>query len=249
MEISVITATYNCAATILDCLSSVTAQTHTEREHIVIDGMSTDGTIETVKAHDKQVDVLIREPDRGIYDALNKGIARAKGEVIGFLHADDFYPHKDVLTWIAHAFEYPQVQAIYGDLRYVSGSDPSRVVRNWRAGPYAPHRLAWGWMPPHPTFYVRREVYEQHGAFDTTYQIAADYDCMLRLLTRLDGRVFYIPKTLVHMRTGGISNRSLHNILIKSSEDLRALRRNKVGGARALLWKNFSKLSQFLDGG
>lgn len=246
MKISIITATWNSADTVAGCLASVAAQTYAEREHIAIDGASADGTVEILQNHRDQLATLVSEPDGGIYDALNKGIARATGEVVGFLHADDFYAHDDVLARIAQAFENPNVHVVYGDLVYVLKSDTTRVLRHWRSGPYDPKRLARGWMPPHPTLYVRRGLYQRHGAFDTGYRIAADYDCMLRLLTRTEGQVAYIPETLVHMRTGGASNRSLRNILRKSTEDYRALRSNRVGGVGALAWKNLSKLPQFV---
>lgn len=246
MKISIITATYNRADTIAGCLASVACQSHSEREHLVIDGASTDGTVEILQAHRDQLATVVSEPDGGIYEALNKGIACATGEVVGFLHADDFYAHADVLTRIAQPFNNPNVQAVYGDLVYVLKSDTTRVLRHWHSGAYDSARLARGWMPPHPTLYVRRALYERYGAFDTAYRIAADYDCMLRLLTRMEGQVVYIPETLVHMRTGGASNRSLRNILRKSTEDYRALRRNRVGGVSALIWKNLSKLPQFV---
>lgn len=246
LKLSLITATWNCATTVADCLASVAAQTWPEREHIVIDGASTDTTPALLKAHRDQLAVLVSEPDRGIYDALNKGLDRAGGEMVGFLHADDLFAHDKVLACIAEAFEDPEVDAVYGDLVYVRQDDTDRVIRFWRAGEYHPNLLRRGWMPPHPTLYLRRRLYQQHGGFDTRYRIAADYDCMLRLLARLEGRVVYIPEVLVRMRVGGASNRSLGNILRKSAEDYRALRSNGIGGAGALAWKNLSKLGQFV---
>lgn len=189
--------------------------------------------------------MLISEPDRGTYDALNKGIARASGEVIGFLHADDGYADAEVLARIAAAFADPAVDAVYGDLVYVSQADTDHVIRYWRAGEYRPARLHWGWMPPHPTLYLRRALYERHGVFDLRYRIAADYDLMLRVLSRLTGRIVYLPQVLVRMRLGGISNRSWRHILRKSTEDYRALRANQIGGLGALAWKNLSKAPQF----
>uniref|UniRef100_UPI0035668849 glycosyltransferase family 2 protein n=1 Tax=Thioalkalivibrio sp. TaxID=2093813 RepID=UPI0035668849 len=160
MKISIVTATFNSADTVAGCLASVAAQTYADREHIAIDGVSTDGTVEILQTHRRQLATLVSEPDGGIYDALNKGIARATGEVVGFLHADDFYAHEDVLARIAQAFENPNVHAVYGDLVYVLKSDTTRVLRHWRSGPYDPARLVHGWMPPHPTLYVRRELYQ-----------------------------------------------------------------------------------------
>jgi glycosyltransferase len=192
--------------------------------------------------------VLISEPDRGIYDALNKGINCATGEVVGFLHADDVYAHPDVLRWVAEVFADPSVDAVYGDLEYVRQDDLNQVVRYWQAGPFTPQRLAWGWMPPHPTLYVRREWYARLGGFDTRYRIAADYHCILRLFSQPGFKAVYVPRVLVKMRVGGASNRSLGNIIRKSREDFDALRRTRVGalgGLGALAWKNLCKLTQF----
>jgi glycosyltransferase len=246
MKVSVITAVYNNLDTIAQALDSVLAQDHPDVELIVIDGGSTDGTQAVLRAYADRLAVLVSEPDQGIYDALNKGIARAGGKVLGFLHSDDLFADSGVLSRIAAAFDEPSVEAVYGDLHYVRKDNPEQVVRYWRAGEFAGRRLGWGWMPPHPTLYVRRCVYEQIGLFDTSFRIAADYDFILRLLGREKRGVRYIPEVLVKMRVGGASNRSLRNIVSKSSEDLRALRSNRVGGVGALIWKNLSKLPQFL---
>lgn len=246
MRISIITATWNCTATLGDCLASVAAQSYPDREHIIIDGASSDGTQDLIARHAGQLAYSISEPDRGIYDALNKGIAWASGEVVGLLHADDLYADTEVLARIAAAFADPAVDAVYGDLVYVAKEDTSRVIRYWRAGEFRPERLRHGWMPPHPTLYLRRSLYERHGSFDTHYRIAADYDLMLRILSRLNGRIVYLPEVLIRMRVGGASNRSLRHIARKSWEDYRALRSNRMGGLGALIWKNLSKLPQFL---
>lgn len=248
MQISIITATYNCAATLNTCLASVAGQSHADREHIVIDGASTDGTLGILDLHFAKLAALVSEPDGGIYHALNKGLALASGEVVGFLHADDRYADSGVLARIAAAFEDPAVAAVYGDLEYMNWAEPSRVVRHWRSGDFHLTRLRRGWMPPYPTLYLRRAVYERLGGFDTRYRIAADYDLMLRVLSRLPGRVVYLPEVLVRMRLGGESNRSLAQIARKSWEDYQALRGNglgSLGAAGALAWKNLSKVPQF----
>lgn len=243
------TATRNCVSTVLDCLSSVSLQTYTEREHIVIDGASSDGTVKVLLAHKEQLSVLVSEQDRGIYDALNKGIARASGDVVGFLHADDLYAHPDVLSRVAAAFEAdPTICAVYGDLQYVRKDNIAEVVRHWTCSPFTPSRLAWGWMPPHPTLYVRREWYERIGGLDIRYRIAADYFSILQLFTLPGFKAAYLPEVLVKMRTGGASNRSLGAIARKTREDWDALRRIRVGafgGVGAVVWKNLSKIGQF----
>lgn len=243
-KISIITATRNCVGTVAECLASVAGQTYPHREHIVIDGASRDGTLEVLETWRAQLAVLVSEPDRGSYDALNKGIARASGEVVGLLNADDLYAGPGVLARIAAAFADPSVAAVYGDLVYVNQADTGRVIRYWRAGPYHPRRLARGWMPPHPTLYLRRDLYERHGGFGLGYRIAADYDLMLRVLSRINGQVVYLPEVLVRMRLGGTSNRS-RNLLQKSCEDYQILRRNRIGGLGTLLLKNVQKLPQF----
>jgi glycosyltransferase len=246
LKISVITAVHNNRETISAALDSALGQSGVDIELVVIDGGSTDGTLEVLRSYADRLHVLVSEPDRGIYDALNKGIQRASGEVVGFLHSDDLFADAGVLSRIATAFADPGVDAVYGDLLYVRKDNPDQVVRYWRSGEFSGRRLGWGWMPPHPTLYIRRHVYEQHGLFDTSFRIAADYDFILRTLGQNRVGVCYIPEVLVKMRVGGVSNRSLSNIMRKSSEDLRALRRNGMGGLGALLWKNLSKLPQFL---
>ena len=244
VKISVITAVFNNRETVGSALDSVLSQSHPQVEVIVIDGMSTDGTRDVLAGYAKRLDVYVSEPDHGIYDALNKGIELATGDVVGFLHSDDVLADLQVLERVADAFNDASVDAVYGDLVYVSKDDITRVVRRWIAGTYSKRLLRRGWMPPHPTFYARREVYQRLGGFELGLRIAADYDCMLRFLCA-DVKLAYIPQVQVRMRMGGASNRSLGNIVRKSVEDYTALRRNRVGGAAALLLKNVGKLPQF----
>lgn len=246
MKITVVTATYNCVSTIGDCLRSVAGQTHPDVEHIVVDGASEDGTVDFLYQHASQFSRIISEPDKGIYDALNKGVAHASGDIVGFLHADDLYADNTVLEDVAFAFLDPEVDAVYGDLTYVQKADTGKVVRYWRSSPFTRSRLATGWMPPHPTLYLRRGLYGEFGSFDLSYRIAADYDFMLRVLGTMKGEATYLPRVLVKMRVGGVSNRSIQNILRKSAEDLRALRSNRVGGMGSLMLKNGSKILQFV---
>ena len=246
MKISVVTAVYNRVNTLPTALESLYGQSHPHVEHVVQDGGSTDGTLEVLRANPKEDMALESAPDTGLYDAINRGIERASGDVVGLLHSDDFLADGKVLTSVAEAFTEPSVDGIYGDLDYVAAHDTARVIRRWRSGAYTRAKLRRGWMPPHPTLYLRREVFERWGAYDTDFRIAADYEAMLRWLVRGQIRLAYIPRVLVKMRVGGESNRSLGRILRKSREDYHAIRRHGVGGLGTLAAKNFSKLEQFL---
>lgn len=243
MKISIITATYNSESTIEKTLASVANQTHSDIEHIIVDGASKDKTIDVIRKY-KHVDKVVSEADNGIYDALNKGIRIATGDIIGLLHADDFYPDINIVEKINSIFENKKCDALYGDLDYVSLIDTNKIIRHWSAGKFEKIKLRKGWMPPHPTFYVKKDLYKKFGNFNIAYKIAADYDLMLRFLSQ-DIEVKYLPEVIVKMCVGGVSNRGIKNILKKSSEDLKVLRRNNIGGVGSLLNKNFSKISQF----
>ena len=245
MLISVVTACYNSATTLSGALNSVLNQKYNELEHIVIDGASTDHTRDILEARPQGQLRWSSEPDQGIYDALNKGIALATGDIVGFLHADDVYAGTDVLAHVARAFEDPAVHAVYGDLQYVSKDNLNNVIRHWRASEFSPALLKRGWMPPHPSLYVRRECYARIGGFDIKYAIAADYYSILQLFSQPAFNAVYIPEVFVKMRVGGASNRSLKNIIQKSREDYDALRRTGVGGLSTLMFKNAIKLEQF----
>lgn len=246
MKISVITAVYNREATIGYALLSVASQNHKNIEHIVQDGGSTDATLSVIKNNTTPIVNLHSAPDGGIYDALNKAVDRCTGDVIGLLHSDDIFAHDDVLAKVAEAFEDPSVDGVYGDLDYVSADNISRVVRHWEAGPYERRQLKFGWMPPHPTIFLRREVFDRLGAYDLSYTIAADYEALLRWLWHGHIRLAYIPEVLVKMRLGGESNRSLERIMQKSREDYQAIRQHRIGGAYTLALKNARKLGQFI---
>lgn len=246
LKISVVAAVFNNAATVGQAIESVLSQHHDDIELLVQDGVSTDGTLEVLKGIDDPRLRVVTEADGGIYDALNRAIARATGDVIGLMHSDDFFVSPDVLSKVAHAFEDPEIDGVYGDLTYVSAQNPDRVIRYWRSGIYTPAKLRHGWMPPHPTLYLRRNVFQNHGLYDTSFRISADYDAMLRYLVTGQIRLAYIPEVMVKMRVGGESNKSLGKIVQKSGEDYRAIRRNGVGGIGTLALKNLSKASQFL---
>lgn len=218
MKISIITVSYNSGKTIGDTLLSVREQNYGNIEHIIVDGLSTDCTLAVVAAEGAHVKKVVSEKDNGIYDAMNKGIALATGDVIGFINADDFYPSPDVLAVVASAFESGGADCCYGDLCYVQQDDVAKTVRYWRSAPFAPGMFGRGWCPPHPTFFVRREVYSRLGGFDLSFKIGADIELMARYLEV--GRIsnHYVPKVLVHMRMGGTTNRNFSNIVKQNLE-------------------------------
>ena len=246
LKVSIITTVLNGADTIRACIRSIQSQTLTV-EHIIIDGGSTDGTMNIIKEHKDKIAKVVSEPDKGIYDALNKGIKLAKGEIIGFLHSDDFYAHDRVIGKVADVFVQYNVDSCYGDLKYVDKNNPGRVIRYWKSSRYSYGKFKYGWMPPHPTFFVKKEIYEKHGYFNIDFKISADYELMLRFLQRYSISTYYISDVLVNMRLGGKSNRNIKNMFIKSSEDYKAWKVNDLnGGFYTILLKNLSKMPQFL---
>jgi glycosyltransferase len=246
MKITIITVAFNSQDTIADTLKSVAMQSHQNVEHIVIDGLSQDKTMEVVRTHGTHVHTVVSEPDLGIYDAMNKGLRLATGDLVGFLNADDIFAHRDAVAKIALAAEQdPAADAFFGDIVYVRADRPDEVTRRWRSGHFKPSKLRFGWMPPHPTFYLRASKLVAVGEFNAQLRIAADYDFMLRSLAGPDARAVYIRDVLVRMRSGGASNRSLRAMLRKSREDLWVLKSNGVGGLASLLFKNIRKIPQF----
>jgi len=243
---SIITAVFNRNSVVARSVESLQAQTYSDLEHLIIDGGSDDGTLEILAKMADERTHITSQPDEGIYDALNKGIGLATGEVIGLLHSDDVFASPTVLERVAREFEDSDVDAVYGDLQYVSAQDTTSVVRHWRAGRFSMDSLSRGWMPPHTTLFLRREVFERLGKYDTSYTIAADYNAILRWFGRGAIRSSYIPEVLVLMHLGGKSNGSLNQIVRKSKEDYRALRESRIGGIGTLALKNLRKLEQFL---
>jgi glycosyltransferase involved in cell wall biosynthesis len=247
MKISIITATYNSAATVRDTLQCVAGQSHREVEHLVIDGVSKDNTLDIVKEF-PHVARVVSEKDKGIYDAMNKGVQMASGEVIGILNSDDFYTSDKVLEKVAAAFADPAVDAVYGDLQYVKQDDTSKVIRTWKAGRYKKKYFHYGWMPPHPTFFVRSNLYRKAGLFNTSLRSAADYELMLRMMVKYDANVQYIPEVLVKMRDGGLSNATLGNRLRANREDREAWRLNGLKPYFFTRWlKPLRKVFQFIN--
>lgn len=245
MTISIITATYNAERTIENAIHSVLSQTYPNIEYIIIDGKSTDGTIDIINKHKNQINYFISEPDNGIYDALNKGIERATGDIIGFLHADDAFKSENTIENIAQEFKTTNADGVYGDLEYVNSEDTQKVVRYWKSKNFKPQLLTQGWMPAHPTLFLKKEIYKAYGLFNINFHIAADYDFILRIFKNKTLKFTYIPMVITQMRLGGASNKSLKNLWIKTSEDIKALKINKVGGLHTIIWKNLSKLPQF----
>lgn len=248
MKVTLITVAYNSAATIADTLASVAMQSYPDIEHIVVDGRSTDATMDIVRSRGQHLAKVVSEPDEGIYDAMNKGLRMATGDIVGFLNADDVLNDPDAIRRLAEAAA-DACDVVYADLVYVRNENLDSVIRHWRSGSFRPSRLRFGWMPPHPTFYARAGLLRHVGFFDASYRIAADYDFMLRCLRCPSVRVGYVPQVMVRMRAGGVSNASLRSMLRKSREDLRALRSHGAGGWLTLVAKNLRKLPQFFSSG
>ncbi len=247
--ISIITACRNAVSTIKDCILSVNHQTYA-CEHIIIDGASTDGTQDLIAKLASPSTKLISEPDRGLYDALNKGLKLASGDVVGILHADDFYAHDSVLERVAGTFQEKKVDSCYSDLLYVDPANLQKAVRSWKSGAYRKDRFYWGWMPPHPTFFVRRSVYETYGDFNLGLGTSADYELMLRFLFKYGISAAYLPEVLVIMRAGGLSNRSWRNRLNAHRTDRRAWKINELHPYPwTVLAKPLSKILQFSSRG
>lgn len=245
MKISLITATYNSYPSIKDCIDCITNQT-IKPEHLVIDGDSNDLTLGTIKTS-KSVSKYVSEPDNGIYDALNKGIQLASGDIIGLLHSDDLLASNTIMEKIVQTFEKTGADVLYGDLVYVDKENTDKVIRYWKSQPFKPELLKRGWMPAHPTVFVKREVYEKNGQFDLSFKIAADYDMMLRIFQDSSLKFVYLPEVITRMRLGGASNKSISNIIQKSKEDYRAMKKNNLSfPAWTLICKNLSKIPQFL---
>lgn len=225
MKISIITVCYNSAKTIGDTLKSVANQKDVNIEHILIDGASTDETIKIIKQYDS-VTTLISEPDKGIYDAMNKGIALATGDIVGTLNADDFYANDHVLSEVSRIFLDPNIDACYGDLVYVSEVNAAKAVRFWKSNNYKSGLFKSGWMPAHPTFFVRKNVYEQLGKFNLNYKIAADFELLFRFIEKNKVNTKYLPKVIVKMRLGGTTNKSIYNVIRQNKEIFTILREN-----------------------
>jgi glycosyltransferase involved in cell wall biosynthesis len=212
VKVSIITIVLNSRETIEDCMRSVFNQTHKDIEYIVVDGASVDGTIDLINKYTAKIDCWITEPDGGIYSAMNKGIRMATGDIIGFLNADDYYADNGVIQNIVDVMSLHKVDSCYGDVVYVKRDDLTKVTRYWKSLPFDADNFKRGWFPPHPTFFVKKFIYEKYGVFNTEYRYSSDVDLMTRFLCKYSVSTFYIPRVLIKMRNNGKSNKSLLNI-------------------------------------
>jgi len=246
MTISVITVVLNARATIEDTIVSVLSQTYKGIEYIIIDGGSTDGTLDIVNKYKDRISKIISERDKGIYDGMNKGIGFASGDIIGILNSDDIYADKFVLEKVVKAIDENNNDSCYGDLVYIDKYDTNKIIRRWKSCEYKEDLLQKGWIPPHPSFFVKRSVYEELGMYNLDFPLAADYDLMFRFLKRYKIKSCYIPHVLVKMRTGGSSNKGLVNIVQQNLEIIRILKQNEMGNFFRFFWfKIIDKLMQF----
>ncbi len=224
MKITLITVCYNAVATIEDTIRSVNSQTHPNVEYIVIDGSSSDGTLEILDTYKSNISKLISEKDNGIYDAMNKGLALANGEVVGFLNSDDIFACSTVLEQVANVFSNPEVSLCFADLVYVKKNNTEKIVRYWKSSEYIHGAFSRGWSPAHPTFYARKSVYENYGTFNASFKLAADIDLMMRFLEKAKLVSEYVPEVWVKMRMGGETNKSIKNIFNQNMEVIRSLK-------------------------
>ena len=244
MKISILTCVLNNEKFIGQSIKSFQKQSYKNKEHIILDGGSKDETISIIKKLKKNDTTFISSKDNGIYGAINKGINLASGDVIGILHSDDFYENENVISDVIEVFKKTNADLVYGDLVYISKKN-NLNVRYWRAGIFIDKNIKKGWMPPHPTVFVKKEVFKKVGNYNTDYRISSDYDFLIRALTNKEIKKQYINQTLMKMRIGGKSNKSISNLLKKTFEDYRIIKKNKIGGFLTLLTKNYSKIKQF----
>lgn len=248
MKISVITVCFNSAATITDTLRSVAGQTHPDVEHVIVDGGSRDDTVTLAQTHGRNGKIILSEPDKGIYDAMNKGLRLATGDVIGFLNADDMYAANDVLARVCALMHQDGLDALYGDTEFVHPANLNRPVRRYRSDRFRPDRIAWGWMPAHPALFLKREVFDRFGGFKTDYRIAGDFELVARIFQQGDLVHRHIPEVLVRMRTGGVSTGGVRNTFVLNAEVLRACRENGIESNWLKLFTKYpAKLFEFFQ--
>lgn len=245
MKISIITVSFNASKTIEETILSVLSQNFSSIEYIIVDGASTDGTLDIIQRHRKKITSFVSEKDKGIYDAMNKGISMCTGDVIGILNADDVYANTDTVSRVAEEFLSSETDAVYGDLTYVAKDNLEKVIRYWRSNEYEEGDFKKGWMPPHPSFFLKRSCYDSFGKFNVTFRISADYELMLRMIYKHGISTKYIPKVITKMRMGGESNVSIKNRILANKEDRRAWKANGLKpGAYTFINKPLRKISQ-----
>ncbi|MBL7924535.1 MAG: glycosyltransferase [Bacteroidia bacterium] len=247
MKITIITITYNSAATVEDTIRSVVMQDYPDVEYLIIDGKSKDSTLQIAEKYRDKISKIVSEKDKGLYDALNKGIRHATGDVIGMLHSDDLYAHPQVIRHVADTFRNnPEAEGVYADLVFVNRNDTQKVMRTWESGKYEEGDFLKGWMPPHPTFFVKKECYEKFGGFNTELKLSADYELMLRLIHKNRIKLAYLPEVIVKMRMGGVSNVSFFVKLKANLEDKMAWKLNGLKPRMStMLMKPLRKLGQY----
>jgi len=246
MKVSIVTGTYNSQEYIGDCVASIHHQSYDDIEHIIIDGASTDATVNTINEIPNRVTQLISEKDNGIYDAMNKGLKLATGEVLGILNSDDFYNANDIIEKVVDAFQDERIAIVFGDLFYVNQQNTDKVVRKWSSGPFKEGAFSKGWHPAHPSFFVRRSVYEEFGYFDLDFSLAADFELMLRFLEKHRLKSLYLDIPMVRMRLGGATNKSWGNIAKGNNECVRAFKKNGIQAPKLYpIYRLLPKLKQF----
>jgi glycosyltransferase involved in cell wall biosynthesis len=247
MKVSIITITYNSSATVEDTLRTVVSQDYPDLEYIIIDGKSKDKTLEIVEKYKHGIAKIVSEKDKGLYDALNKGIKQATGDIIGMLHSDDLYANDQVISKVVKKFEEdPTTEGVYADLVFVNRNDVNKVMRTWNSGEYEEDAFVRGWMPPHPTFFVKKECYEKFGGFNTELKLSADYELMLRLIHKNKIKLAYLNEVIVKMRMGGVSNVSFFVKLKANIEDKMAWKLNGMKpGVLTMLMKPLRKIGQY----
>jgi glycosyltransferase len=248
MKISIITVSYNSQDTIEDTIKSVLGQSYKDIEYIIVDGKSTDNTLEIANKYKDRISNIISEPDSGIYDAMNKGIKAATGDIVGILNSDDLYENDEVVNAVVKTIRDKEVDCCWGDLVYVNKNDTDKIIRNWKSSKFEKGLFKIGWMPPHPTFFVKRKIYEEFGLFDLDFPISADYEIMLRVLEGHKIKGCYIPEVLVKMREGGNSRPSFLNTIRANKECYRAQVKNGLKPNPLLIFKKpLSKIKQYLN--
>lgn len=248
MKVSIITATYNSEKTISTCLNSIVSQNYSEIECIVIDGKSSDSTIQIIEKFQSKYKFIkvFSEPDNGIYDALNKGIFKASGSIVGFVHSDDILINSDVINNVVNRFFINECDGVYGNVLHVSFNNLNKITRHWKSKPFDSKLIKKGWMPPHPSLFLRREIYQKHGNFNLDFKISADYDFLIRIMNDNLIKLEYINIYTHKMRNGGASNGSLNKLFMAAKEDFKVIKHNNIGGYITFIKKKISKIKQHI---